>query len=148
MLLAWTTNIALQAERMRSEKSNVGREGQQHIVNKLQWPKIKLGNNIAFSHKDWQKKTRQILIIHIVLCHGSRFFVGILSHWLKNRSFTDAAAPGGLRSWDLKILKIKAEFANLHSVPPPHCSQLQHYLPVLKEESSEKQVKFKRKTNS
>ena len=66
MLLAVTPNIALLASHTLSLKSNVGRSGQQHIVNKLQWPKIVLGN-IAYSHKDWQKKTRQILILQQLL---------------------------------------------------------------------------------
>ena len=105
MLLAWTTNIALQAERMRSEKSNVGREGQQHIVNKLQWPKIKLGNNIAYSHKDWQKKnTANITITYSFVPLFTIFLVGIYVIDLKS-IFYWLAAPVGLRSWDLKINK-------------------------------------------
>ena len=42
------------------------------------------------------------------------------------------AAPAGLRSWDLKIKQIKAEFANLFSAPPAHCSRL--HLPVSRKE--------------
>ena len=42
------------------------------------------------------------------------------------------AAPAGLRSWDLKIKQIKAEFANLFSAPPAHCSRL-HLLVSRKE---------------
>ena len=64
--VAWTPNISLQAERMRSEKGNVGREGQQNIVTRLQWAKIQL-RNIAYRMKNDKEKIR-IIEYHILFC--------------------------------------------------------------------------------
>ena len=100
----------------------------------LQWAKIKLGNNIAYSHKEWQIENTDNWISHIVLCHCSRFFMEYWFYRVRGKidpllmfSKIDLILIG--RAGGFKILgsqnktEIKAEFANLFSAPPGHCSR-------------------------
>ena len=118
----------------------------------LQWAKIKLGNNIAYSHPDWQTKNSANICITYSFVPLFTIFRLNLCHWLKIDLLLMPPRRPVKVDPEIKIKRIKAEFANLRSVPPAHCSQLgqlQHLpLPVLKEESPGIQVKFKRKTNS